>query len=457
MARTMSLETYPLTVPDTPLTVGGREIVRALTAAGHTAYFAGGWVRDALLGRTEKDLDLATSATPDQVQKLFPRVTDLQGKSFGVVRVLHGGNTFEIATFRKDGAYQDGRRPGNVTFTTAAEDAQRRDFTVNGLFYDPLTLTVIDHVGGHADLAGKTLRCIGQPEARFAEDYLRMFRAVRFTAELDFAIEEHTWRTLTMLSQKTAALAPERVRDELGKALCSSHPLRAFDLLDQSGLFFIWLPEIELLKGVTQPPQFHPEGDVFVHTRLMIAGLAPHPDPVLTFSVLLHDIAKPDTRTVDDTGRIRFNGHEAVGAGKAEKILRRLRCSNEQIEAVKMCVAGHMMFKDAPNMRLSTLKRFLARPWFEQELELHRLDCASSHGLLDIYEMLKEKRASLSQEEVKPRPFVTGRDLIQLGLPPGKQLGRLLTLLMDEQLEGRFADRQAALTRAEELVKTGFF
>ncbi|MDR1191613.1 MAG: CCA tRNA nucleotidyltransferase [Verrucomicrobiales bacterium] len=448
----MNPATFPLAFPETPLTVSAREVVRALTGSGHAAYFAGGCVRDALLGRAEQDIDIATDATPDQVQKLFPRVTDLQGKNFGVVRVMRGPWVFEIATFRKDGAYQDGRRPDHVTFTTAEEDARRRDFTVNGLFYDPLTLTVLDYVGGRADLDSKTLRCIGSPSARFGEDYLRMFRAARFAAELDFAIEPETWRTLTVMSPKTVALAPERVRDELVRALCGSHPLKAFDLLDQAGLFRAWLPEVEALKGVAQPPQFHPEGDVFVHTRLMVGGLPARPDLTLTLSVLLHDIAKPDTHAVDDTGRIRFNGHEAVGAAKAEKILRRLRFSNEQIEAVTMCVAGHMMFKDAPKMRLSTLKRFLARPWFEQELELHRLDCASSHGSLDIHEMLKEKRAAFSQEEVKPRPLVNGHDLIKLGLPPGRQLGKLLTLLMDEQLEGRFADRDAALARAGELA-----
>ncbi|MDR2463339.1 MAG: CCA tRNA nucleotidyltransferase [Verrucomicrobiales bacterium] len=448
----MKPDTYHLDFPETPLTVSARDIVRTLTNSGHTAYFAGGGVRDTLLGRSQKDIDIATSATPGQVQKLFPRVTDLQGKNFGVVRVMRGGQVFEIATFRKDGTYQDGRRPDSVTFTTAEEDAQRRDFTVNGLFYDPLTLTVIDHVNGRADLENKILRCIGSPSARFGEDYLRMFRAVRFAAELDFDIEPDTWQTLTVMSRKTSSLAPERVRDELVKSLCGSHPLKAFDLLDRSGLFFIWLPEMELLKGVEQPPQFHPEGDVFVHTRLMVSDLPPRPDLILTLSVLLHDIAKPDTQTIDETGRIRFNGHEAVGAAKAEKILRRLRFSNDQIEAVKMCVAGHMMFKDAPNMRLSTLKRFLARPWFEQELELHRLDCASSHGLLDIHQMLKEKHAAFSQEEVKPKPLVTGHDLINLGVKPGPKLGKLLTLLMDEQLEGKLADRDTALVRARELM-----
>ena len=448
----MTPATYSLNFPNSPLTASAVAIVRTLTAKGHSAYFAGGCVRDALLGRGCKDIDIATDATPDQVQKILPRVTDLQGKSFGVVRVMQSDHVFEIATFRKDGAYQDGRRPDTVTFTTAEEDAQRRDFTVNGLFYDPLTATVIDYVQGRADLENKILRCIGKPETRFTEDYLRMFRAVRFAAELGFQIEPETWRTLTAMSQKTSSLAPERVRYELIKSLCSSNPLQAFDLLDQSGLFFIWLPEIDLMKGVEQPPQFHPEGDVFVHTRLMISGLAPHPDLILAFSVLLHDIAKPDTYMVDETGRIRFNGHEAVGAAKAEKILRRLRFSNEQIEAIKMCVAGHMMFKDAPNMRLSTLKRFLARPYFAQELELHHLDCSGSHGKLDIYEFLKEKHATLSQEEVKPKPLITGNDLIQLGLQPGKKIGALLTLIMDEQLEGKFTTREEALQRAKELV-----
>jgi poly(A) polymerase len=448
----MTPDIYNLDTPNTPLTTNARKIIHTLTAAGHNAYYAGGWVRDALLGRKEKDIDIATSATPDQVQEIFPRVTDLQGKSFGVIRVMQGRHTFEIATFRKDSDYRDGRRPDTVTFTTAEQDAQRRDFTINGLFFDPLKNQVIDYVNGRADLEIQTLRCIGTPQARFAEDHLRMFRAVRLAAELDFTIEPETWQTLTATSQKTSSLAPERVRDELIKSLCSNNPLKAFDLLDKSGLFFIWLPEIDLMKGVEQPPQFHPEGDVFTHTRLMIKNLAPHPDPILAFSVLLHDIAKPDTRTTDETGRIRFNGHETIGANKAEKILRRLRFSNNQIEAIKMCVAGHMMFKDAPNMRLSTLKRFLARPYFEQELELHRLDCSNSHGLLDIYNFLKEKRATYTAEEVKPKPLITGHDLVKLGIEPGTKLGKLLTLIMDEQLEGKLTNREKALQRAKELT-----
>ncbi len=448
----MQAKLTPLDYPRTPLAVAAGELVDKLTRAGHEAYFAGGCVRDALLGRPEKDIDVATAATPEQVQNILPRVSDLQGKSFGVLRVLDHDRVFEVATFRKDGSYKDGRRPDSVTFTNASEDAQRRDFTINGLFYDPLKSHVIDYVGGRKDLAARLVRCIGRAEDRFSEDHLRLFRAIRFASELDFEIEQETWKALCALSEQARSLAPERVRDEIIKSIAGSHPLKAFDLLDRCGLFRVWIPEIEKMKGVEQPPQFHPEGDVFTHVRMMIGQLK-NPDPILALSVLLHDIAKPDTYTVDKNGRIRFNGHESVGAAKAENILQRLRFSNDTIEAVKACVVNHMAFKDAPQMRLSTLKRFLARPWFDIELELHRIDCLSSHALLDIYKFLCEQREKFSKEEIKPKPLVNGNDLLKLGVRPGKELGRLLTQLMDEQLEGKFTTREDGLARAAVLAK----
>lgn len=434
-----------------PSSKAARAVAKKLTQAGYIAYFAGGSVRDHLLQRPATDIDIATNANVEQIQKLFPRVTDLQGKAFGVLRILHQDQTFEIAMFRSDGSYGDGRRPDHVVPTTPEKDAERRDFTINGLFYDPATDKIIDYIGGLADLKKKWIRGIGDSVMRFTEDKLRLFRAIRFAAQLDFEIESETWKALCTLAPLSVNLAPERVRDELIKSLCSVNPLKAFDLLDSSGLFKVWIPEIERMKGVEQPPQFHPEGDVFTHVRLMFSHLK-NPDPVLALGVLFHDIAKPDTYKVDHTGRIRFNEHEHIGARKTETILRRLRFSNEVIKDVCTLVANHMAFKDAPNMRVSTLKRFLARDTMDLEVELHRIDCSSSHRLLDIYEFVLQKRGELSQEELKPTPLVNGNDLIQLGAKPGKVLGQILTTLMDEQLEGKFKSKEQALMRAQILV-----
>jgi len=426
-------------------------IVRHLQNAGFTAYFAGGCVRDELLGRTPKDYDIATSATPDQVQTLFDRVTDLQGKSFGVLRVMRGDHAFEVATFRHDGSYVDGRRPESVVFASPEDDAQRRDFTVNGLFLNPVGGNIIDFVGGQADLKAGLLRAIGQPEERFREDHLRLFRAARFAANLDFQIDPPTWDAVCRLAPLGKNLAPERVSDELIRCFTGPHPQRAFDLLVDSGLMGIWIPEIEEMKGVEQPPQFHPEGDVYTHVRMMV-GMLKDADVVLAFSVLLHDIAKPDTYMVDHTGRIRFNEHESIGARKADDILRRLRFSNEQIEAICACIAHHMAFKDVPHMRVSTLKRFLSRPTMPTEMELHRIDCSSSHRDLEIYDLVKQKLEEFSHEPLKPDPLVNGRDLQSLGMPPGREMGQVLHQLMDEQLEGRFRDKENALRRAKAIL-----
>jgi len=449
----MIAQTQTLDGINGPSGKGARSVVKKLTQAGYIAYFAGGCVRDHLLQRPATDIDIATNANVEQIQKLFPKVTDLQGKAFGVVRIMHQNQTFEIAMFRSDGSYADGRRPDSIQPTTPEKDAERRDFTINGLFYDPLTEKIIDYVGGQADLKKQWIRGIGDPVMRFTEDKLRLFRAIRFAAQLDFEIEIETWKALCTLVPLSVNLAPERVRDELVKALCGVNPLKAFDLLDQSGLFKVWIPEVERMKGVEQPPQFHPEGDVFKHVRLMVSHLK-NPDPVLALGVLFHDIAKPDTYKVDHTGRIRFNEHEHIGARKTETIMRRLRFSNDMIHDVCELVANHMAFKDVPNMRVSTLKRFLARPTMDLEVELHRIDCSSSHRLLDIYEFVLNKRGEISQEDLKPTPLINGNDLIQLGVKPGKILGDILTLLMDEQLEGKLHSPEQALARAKALVSS---
>ena len=425
-------------------------VVRRLTEAGYQAVYAGGCVRDALLNRPYPDVDIATSATPDQVQAVFPKASDPQGKAFGVIRLKQGDHVFEIATFRVDGPYLDGRRPSSVTFTTAEEDAKRRDFTVNGMFFDPLQDQVLDFVHGRADLDSKTIRAIGDPASRFQEDRLRLFRAIRFAVQLGFTIEKDTWEALVGLAPESKNLAPERIRDELVKIFTSPDPARGLDLLHDSGLIAVWIPELLEMRGCAQSPEHHPEGDVWVHTRLLLTHLK-NPSPVLALSALLHDVGKPRTSRTEPSGRIRFFGHEGVGARMAEEILRRLRFSNDDVGAIVACIANHMAFKDAPQMRVSTLKRLLARPTFDEELELHRIDCTASHGQLDIHRFLLAKQNEFSKEEIKPKPLVTGHDLQQLGVPPGPKMGEILNQLMDEQLEGKLADREAALQQARKL------
>ena len=428
------------------------KIVQMLAQAGHVAVYAGGCVRDALLQRPYPDVDIATSATPDQVQSLFPKASDPQGKAFGVIRLRLDEHVFEIATFRVDGPYLDGRRPSSITFTTAEEDAKRRDFTINGMFFNPLQNQLLDYVAGQADLSAKIIRAIGDPVSRFTEDRLRLFRAIRFAVQLGFEMEPATWKALIQLAPSSNVISPERVRDELMKIFTSPDPARGFDLLHQSGLLAVWIPELLEMRGCAQSPEHHPEGDVWVHTRLLLTHLK-NPSPVLALSALLHDIGKPRTSKTDPDGRIRFFGHEGVGARMAEEILRRLRFPNDEINAITACIANHMAFKDAPNMRVSTLKRLLARPTFLEELELHRIDCSSCHGQLDIHAFLTAKMTEFSQEEIKPKPLLTGNDLQQLGIKPGPSMGKILHQLMDEQLEGKFADRDSALARARELVQ----
>ena len=428
-------------------------LVERLRAAGHEALFAGGCVRDRLLGKEAHDIDIATSARPEEIQKLFPRTVAV-GAQFGVIVVLEDGGEFQVATFRSDGAYRDGRHPESVAFTNAEGDARRRDFTVNGLFFDPLTRQILDFVGGEADLRAGILRSIGDPHARFAEDKLRLIRCVRFAASLGFEIEAETWRALLERAPEITAVSAERIRDELVKIFSHPSRVRGFDLLDQSGLLAILLPEVEALKGCEQPPDFHPEGDVFVHTRLMLSLLPEQVSTPLVFSVLFHDIGKPPTFLIDETGRIRFNGHESISASMTEKIFARLRFSNAETEATVVGVKNHMAFKDVQNMRVATLKRFLARPTIDDELELHRVDCQGSHGLLDNYDFLLRKREEFSNEPLIPPPLITGRDLIAAGLKPGPHFKKLLDSAQALQLEGGLKTREDALAwLREELAR----
>lgn len=419
-------------------------IVMRLREAGHEAFFAGGCVRDMLLGKSAHDIDIATSARPQEVQKLFPRTVAV-GAQFGVIVVLEGGGEYQVATFRSDGAYIDGRHPDSVVFTTAEGDAQRRDFTVNGLFYDPVEKRVLDYVGGEADLKSKVLRCIGDPDARFTEDKLRLIRCVRFAAVLGFEIEASTWEALCRKAPEITVVSAERIRDELVKIFTHPSRVRGFDLLDQCGLLAVLLPEIDTLKGCEQPPEFHPEGDVFVHTRLMLSLLPEEVSAPLVFSVLLHDAGKPAAFHIDETGRMRFNGHEGISARITERVFDRLRFSNAEKEATIVAVKNHMAFKDVQNMRVSTLKRFLARPTIDDELALHRVDCLGSHGMLDNYEFLFRKREEFSSEPLIPQPLITGRDLMSAGRKSGPIFKKILDAVQALQLEETLKSKEEAL------------
>jgi poly(A) polymerase len=422
----------------------GRKLAQRLRAAGHIAYFAGGCVRDLLRGEVPKDFDIATDARPEVVQKIFPR-TYAVGAHFGVIVVLEDDFQFEVATFRSDGVYLDGRRPVEVHFATAEEDAARRDFTINGMFFDPEKDKVIDFVGGRADLDARLIRAIGDPAQRFAEDRLRMLRAVRFATVLGFEIDPATWDAVRASAASITEISAERIREELVRIFLSPNRVRGWDLLDASGLMRAVLPELDKMKGCEQPPQFHPEGDVFKHTRIMLELLPEEASLPLVFSVLFHDIGKPPTSIVDEEGRIRFNGHDRVGAEMTETTMERLRFSRVEIEATVEAVRQHMVFKDVPNMRVAKLKRFMARPTFDDELELHRVDCASSHRMMENYEFLQQKKEEFANEPIIPPPLVRGDDLIALGLKPGPRFGEILEAVETRQLEGTLRTRDEAL------------
>ncbi len=427
-------------------------LVRRLQDDGFIAYFAGGCVRDRLLNQEPKDYDIATNAVPEQVTERFRR-TSLVGAHFGVVLVKEPEASFEIATFRADGEYRDGRHPESVTFSSPEEDAKRRDFTINGLFEDPIEDRIIDFVGGQEDLQNQVLRAIGVPRERFHEDFLRMLRAIRFAARLGFAMDESTMRAIREERRGIHQISAERIREELVRILIHPSRLQGFDLLHESGLLEEILPEMMALQGCEQPPQFHPEGDVFVHTRLMLSLLPEEASLPLVLSVLLHDIAKPATYTYDEEAeRIRFNGHDRIGAGMTEDILRRLKFSNDVINATVEAVANHMNFKDVQKMRTAKLKRFMARPHFDDELELHRVDCMGSSGKLDNYEFLKEKKEEFESEPLIPEPLIRGDELIRMGWKPGPIIGEILEAVQTLQLEGELKTHDEAI----EWVRTNY-
>jgi poly(A) polymerase len=474
-------------------------IIRTLREHGHQAYLVGGCVRDLLLGREPADYDITTDATPKEVMRIFPQ-TYAVGVQFGVVLIPLPGqrpdvsqknqpviprnpiqptvipseaetsrsevsaqsrdlvlrqshhDAVEVATFRSDIGYSDGRHPDQVRFSKSPEeDVQRRDFTINGLLLDPISNEVLDYVGGRRDLEAKIIRTIGDPAQRFAEDKLRMLRAVRFAARFHYTIEPQTLSAIQKLAPQIHQVSRERVRDELTKMLTEGHAREAFLLLDQSGLLKEVLPEIEKMKGVAQPPQFHPEGDVFIHTLLLLEKL-PHPcPPTLAWGALLHDVGKPPTfRVAPD--RIRFDGHVVVGIKMAEEICRRLRFSNDDTEQILALVNNHMRFANVQQMKDSTFKKFVRMPQFDEHLALHRIDCLSSHGDLTSYNFTHEKIASMPPEAVRPAPLITGEDLIAAGYPPGPRFKEILTAVEDAQLEERLHSPQEAI----KFVKTEF-
>jgi tRNA nucleotidyltransferase/poly(A) polymerase len=447
------------------------KIVEQLQHAGFEAFWVGGSVRDFLLGREPGDYDIATNAVPDEIERLFHKTISV-GRKFGVMVVVEQGEQFQVATFRAESDYQDGRHPSQVSFGDPQADAVRRDFTINGLFYDPVRKTLRDWVGGEADLKARLIRTIGRPEERFAEDHLRLLRAVRFAAQLGFEIEPQTFAALKTLAPKIKTISAERVRDELvklfkpgmpltpslspsdgekvanrpGEGPCGTIASRGLQLLHDSGLLAEVLPEIAACLDCEQSPDFHPEGNVFNHLCLMLAQLPDEADPLLPWVVLLHDVAKPVTAERDvRTGSIHFYGHEKIGADMAVNILTRLRFPKQQIEDVATAVRHHMQFKDARQMRKATLRRMLLRPTFPLELALHRLDCLGSHAQLDVYEFLRNEIAELDRKPQIIPPLVTGDDLLALGIKPGPAMGELLTEVRDRQLGEELKSRDEAL------------
>ena len=421
-------------------------ICETLRTSGHQALLAGGCVRDILLGREPADYDVATDATPDQVMALFPGSVGI-GAQFGVVAVYSHGLKVEVATFRADAGYSDGRHPDAVVFThSPQEDVQRRDFTINGLLMRHDTGEVLDFVGGQKDLRSGIVRAIGEPDRRFREDKLRLLRAIRFAARFGFQIENATLEAVRRHAREITQVSAERVRDELTKLLTEGRARRGFELLDETGLLREVLPEIAAMKGVEQPPQFHPEGDVWIHTRTMIEQLPAGTSPTLAWGVLLHDVGKPPTfKSAQETGdRIRFDGHVDVGVQMARSIARRLRFSNEETEQIVALVANHMRFKDVEHMRASTLKRFVRLPRFEEHLELHRLDCFASHGRLESYGFVSRTLAETPPEQIRPTRLLTGDDLLEMGYQPGPRFSEILASVEDAQLEGQLKSTEAA-------------
>ncbi|MER3446159.1 MAG: phosphohydrolase [Candidatus Dadabacteria bacterium] len=441
MANVFRLKPLPDGLFETAKSVVGR-----LRASGYRAFFVGGCVRDTIMGIPPKEYDITTNARPEEIMEIFSNTVPV-GASFGVVLVLENGYKFEVATFRRDENYSDGRHPDSVIYTSSErEDVMRRDFTINGILYDPITEEAIDHVGGTEDIEKGIIRTIGNPYERFNEDKLRMMRAVRFGARFKYEMEKETLRAMRKLAPLISQVSVERTRDEIVKIISQKNPGSGLRLLRETGLLLYVLPEIDKMHGVPQPPEFHPEGDVFTHTCLVLDKVfeITNGEPSLELSVgaLLHDVGKPDTFSIED--RIRFNGHDKVGAELAVRICRRLRFSNKETERIKALVREHLKFKDVFNMKESTLKRFIGMPHFEDHLRLHLADCLASHGSTEAYDFVKKKLDELKEEDIKPKPILSGYDLIEMGYKPGPIFSEILDSLEEAQLEGNVKDREEA-------------
>ena len=426
---------------DPHLLKGALAIVQTLHDQGHDAYFAGGAVRDLVLGRRTFEIDVATAASPQEIEQLFSKTIPV-GKEFGVVVVVQDSNHYQVTTFRTESGYLDGRHPTEVHFTDARHDVERRDFTVNALFFNPFSEEIIDYVQGQEDLERKLIRTVGSPDRRFQEDKLRILRALRLACQLDFEIERHTYQQVQHYAAELTQVSWERIRDELLKILTGPDPARGLKLLFDSGILEVILPEVAAMHQVPQPPEFHPEGDVFVHTCLMFK-LSEKLSNTLSLAILLHDVGKPPTFTVKE--RIRFDGHAELGAKMAEEICRRLRISNQQIEEVVDLVKNHLRFIHVQEMRESTLKRFLRKENFQEHLQLHRLDSLASHGNLSSYEFCREKLDEMTEEAMRPKPLINGQDLINLGLEPGPIFSEILSALEDLQLEDTLSSKEETL------------
>ena len=430
-------------------------IVRHLSEKGFQALFAGGYVRNMILGITyNDDIDIATNATPSDISSLFNKVVGV-GEHFGVMLVIENNIPFEVATFRTDKGIANGRHPREVTFSDAETDAQRRDFTINGLFYDPIKKKVIDYVQGRKDLEKGIIRTIGSPQLRFEEDYLRLLRAVRFAARLSFTIEPDTWKALRKNAVNITRVSQERIFAELNKMLMGPNSDTALSLLEESGLLGIILPEVHALRGVEQPHAFHPEGDVLNHTIKTLSYLR-QPSQTIAWSALLHDIGKPATQSHAD--RIRFNNHSRISAIMAKEILQRLKSSRSLINSVYECVDNHMNFINVTHMRLSTLKKFLSRPTLQDELELHRADCLASHGNIENLEFLKKRQKEIDKINLRPKPLIRGKDLIELGFEPGPLLGKILNKIYELQLDEKlqtFEEAQGWILKNHKKLQKG--
>ena len=425
-----------------------KSIVKKLHDNGHKAFFVGGCVRDALLNQNPKEYDITTSASPGVVQKLFTRNVPV-GESFGVILILLDDLQFEVATFRQESKYKDGRHPSKVKYSSSEiEDVVRRDFTINGMLFDPIENKLHDHIGGEKDLSEGIIRTIGNPFEKFSEDKLRMIRAVRFASRLSFKIEQNTFKAIKKLGKDVNDVSKERIRDEILKIITQKNPGKGIKLLNEAKLLEQILPEVSDMIGIEQPPQFHPEGDVFIHTCIVLDKLYEITNgeysPELAMGALLHDIGKPPTFEKSD--RIRFNGHDRIGAIMAKNICKNLRFSKKQTERVTALIKEHLKFKDALKMKESTLKKFLSIPHFDEHLTMHLADCLGSHGMRNVYDFIKDKLENMEANEIKPSPLLNGNDLIEFGFKPGPLFSNILNKIEEQQLEGNLKDKDEALT-----------